>query len=243
MEITIEEIQKKFDELPEDIKWAIIEADVENKIIEIGKKENLNVAQMGQLALELNAAMFGFYPLDKFADSAKASLQLSDDKMKAIVDDVNTLILKSIREKMRESRTETSTETKIPINTVKTLVTDQQTQKEVLGSAGIEIITSKEEIKQKTEAPMEKREDMLEKVEKPELIGKEIEIPARTESKEPTPSIISSKLSGSFKMPAVKTEHSLQNITKTAAPANAPRVATAASNKIPTVDPYREIPE
>lgn len=217
MEITIEEIQKKFEELPEDIKWAIVEADVENKILEIGKKEELNVSQMGQLALEVNTVILGFYPPEKFEESLKASLQLPADKTKMIVEDVNNIILKTIREKMKENRTETTTETMIP-NPVPAPINNQQTPQEkadeILKSAGVANITLKEILQPKIETP--------------------------------APSIIPSKLTGSFQMPAVKTEYSLQNISKAGLPAT-PSVVPMPTTipKAPTikVDPYREATE
>lgn len=210
MEITIEEIQKKFEELPEDIKWAIMEADVENKILEIGKKEELNVSQMGQLALEVNTAMLGFYPIEKFEDSLKVSMKLSDDKTKMIVEDVNNMILKTIREKMKENRTETTTETIIP-NHVPSQTNNQQTPQEkadeIMKSAGIKIHETKE-----IEAPVS----------------------------------VLSKLSGSFNLPSVKTEYSLQNISKAGLPTTpsvTPIPIPAAPRTTPKVDPYREATE
>ncbi|MFA6177761.1 MAG: hypothetical protein WC694_02610 [Candidatus Paceibacterota bacterium] len=53
-----------------------------------------------------------------------------------------------------------------------------------------------------------------------------------------TPPILAQKLTGSFQVPIVKTEHSLDNITKISTPAP----QNIKVNK-PAVDPYREIPE
>jgi len=63
-------------------------------------------------------------------------------------------------------------------------------------------------------------------------------IPEKLELTTPTP-ILAQKLSGSFQVPIVKTEHSLENITKINIP-TPPDIKKA--NK-PTIDPYREIPE
>ena len=80
MEITLEEIQKKFESLPEDLKWAIMAANVDDNIIEISQTNGLNVEQMGQLSLETHMVMFGFTPLDKFEESIRNSLKLGDEK-------------------------------------------------------------------------------------------------------------------------------------------------------------------
>lgn len=100
MEITLEEIQQKFESLPEDIKWAIMAVKVDDKIIDIGQARGLNVEQMGQLSLETHMVMLGFVHPDKFEASLKGSLGLPDDKNKEIVNDVNEKILKGIREKL-----------------------------------------------------------------------------------------------------------------------------------------------
>ena len=94
MEITLEEIQKKFEGLPEDLKWAIIAANVDDKVIDIGQANGLNVEQMGQLSLETHMVMFGFTHPNKFAESVKASLGLPEEKIKVIVNAVNEKILK-----------------------------------------------------------------------------------------------------------------------------------------------------
>ncbi len=97
--VTLEEIQKKFESLPEDLKWAIMAANVDDKIIEIGQKHGLLVEKMEQLSLETHAVMFGYTHPDKFEESVKASLGLPELKVKEIVEDVNEKILKDIRDK------------------------------------------------------------------------------------------------------------------------------------------------
>ncbi len=102
MEVSIEEIQQKFESLPEDLKWAIMAVKVDDKIIEIGQMRSLNVEQMGQLSLETHMVMFGFVHPDQFEASLKGSLKLPDDKTRELVNDVNEKILKSIRGKLME---------------------------------------------------------------------------------------------------------------------------------------------
>ena len=213
MEISIEDMQKKFEELPEDLRWAIMAANVDEKIAEIGSRDGLNVEQMGKLELEVNATLFGFYPSDKFQDSLKISLGFPDDRIKLIVDDVNEMIFKKVREELKNS-SEGIEETA------------EEKDQDVLQSAGIKITPTSAPAVEK-EAPLEKREDMLAVVEKPEL--------AMVKENKPTaPSILESKLSGSFKMPSAKTEYSLGNISKASAP-----VAGNVNKTAPSIDPYR----
>lgn len=148
MEITLEEIQKKFESLPEDLKWAIMAAKVDDNIIEIGQAQNLNVEQMGQLSLETHMVMFGFTHPDKFEESIKGSLNLSDEKTRAIVNAVNEKILKGIREAMKSSQVvEENTEEEVPVPEAE----DEEKNTQVLSEHGIEILPAGTE--QKKELP------------------------------------------------------------------------------------------
>ena len=100
MEVTINEIKRKFDELPEELRWAIVESNVDQKIVDIGQEHDLNVAQMGQLSLETQMVMYGFLHPEKFEDSLNASLGVPAQKVRNIVEAVNSRVLKKLREKI-----------------------------------------------------------------------------------------------------------------------------------------------
>jgi len=57
------------------------------------------------------------------------------------------------------------------------------------------------------------------------------------EIEEPAHPILAQKLSTSLQIPMVKTDHSLENITKS------PNTDSGDTIKSPRIDPYREIPE
>jgi len=242
-EVTLEEIQKKFESLPEDLKWAIMAANVDEKITQIGQENGLNVVQMGQLSLETHMVMFGFTHPDKFEASVKGSLQLPDDKNKKIVNEINEKILKDIRENLMS------------------LYKNQEEKKddEILNSAGIEI-NKEENIKTSDRLTTGKgkaddREKMISEVENPETIAKEIQ------NEKIMRSISTQKLSGSFQIPNTKTEYSLNNMSKNSKTPDAPKdigvkvplgatikpTSGATASTSPSfsikVDPYREMPE
>lgn len=104
MELSIEDIKNKFEKLPEDLKWAIMGANIDEKLMQIGTAHGLNIRQIGQLSLETHAVMLGFVHPDSFGDSIKASLGLPDDKVKLITQSVNEKIIKGVREKLVELR-------------------------------------------------------------------------------------------------------------------------------------------
>jgi hypothetical protein len=176
MEITLEEIQNRFDSLPENLKWAIMEAEIDDKITEIGKDHGLTVEQIGQLSLETHMVVLNYTRPEKFEESIKGSLQLSDEKIHNIAIEVNNKILKKIRENLMSS-----SETKEEYETVPEV-----------------------EEKQVVEKP--KDENLL--------INDQQEKEKEIENKKIMESISSQKLSGSFQIPVIKTEYSLNNISK-----------------------------
>lgn len=94
MELSIEDIKNKFEKLPEDLKWAIIGAKIDEKLMQIGSAQGLNIRQIGQLSLETHAVMMGFVHPDQFASSIKASLGLDEERVRLITASVNERIIK-----------------------------------------------------------------------------------------------------------------------------------------------------
>ena len=187
LEITIDEIQKKFESLPEDLKWAIMGAKVDENITAIGQESGLNVEQMGQLSLETHMVMFGFTHPDNFEESLKASLQLPDEKIKMIVNMVNEKILKKIREKLinlSEGKNDADENADEDLDE-----TEEANNENVLKSAGIEIM-------------------------KEELGNGNGNMNGSVENKKTINSILDKKLTGSFQMPPTKTEYTLNNMSK-----------------------------
>jgi hypothetical protein len=180
MEITVEEIQKKFESLPENLRWAIMATNVDEKITTIGQASGLNIEQLGQLSLETYMVMLGYTRPEKFEESLKASLNLPDEKNKKIVTDINDKILREIKENLMSKSGEINNE-------------------------------KKEEIPQMEESKLQQKEEFLNKAEKTET---EEETLKNIQNKKIMDSISSQKLFGSFKTPTVKTEYSLNNISK-----------------------------
>ncbi len=126
---------------------------------------------------------------------------------------------------------------------------EEKNETGILGKAGIEIIPTPNTISiadigegkkdllpeiMPTNLPANmNREDMLQKIEKPELINKPvIAAPAPSIQKEEVHPLLAQKLTSSVQIPAAKTEHTLENITK-----------TVPSSYPPKKDPYRLSPD
>lgn len=97
MDITIEEIQNKLKNLPEDLRWAIMNANIDEKILSLGKVYGLTIEQMGQLSLETYMVILNYTQPNKFEESLKQSLGLQNDKNRQIATDINNQILRDIK--------------------------------------------------------------------------------------------------------------------------------------------------
>ncbi|MEK7572746.1 MAG: hypothetical protein AAB493_02750 [Patescibacteria group bacterium] len=193
MEITTEEIQKKFESLPEDLKWAIMAVNVDEKVTEIGKTYGLNIEQLGQLSLETHMVILDYTHPEKFEESLKASLNLPDEKNREIVMNINDKILREIKENLMS----------------KSGKTDDK---------------KNEEIPQMEESKLKQKEKFLNKEEKTE---DEEETIKNIQNKKIMDSVSSQKLFGSFQTPTIKTEYSLNNISK-----NQEKTGTSANQNV-----------
>jgi len=261
VEISIVDLQNKFDTLPENLRWAIMAADVDENITEIGRMFNLNVEQMGQLSLETHGVLYGYTHPDKFEESVKASMQLPDDKNKAIVNAVNDKILKNIREQLMALTEAKSDDVGSPDASTEAF-RDKETTKEdkkdteILGNAGIEIMPEEITAPRKEGVPVKDStvlggvgiEIMPEKITTPNpLLNKEGSFEKRSDMlsdvenpeliNKVQPSFSAQKLSSSYNIPPAKTDYSLPSMSK--------NNSTSATPSTPSskIDPYREIPE
>lgn len=209
-------IKEKFEALPQSIQEIILSTHYEETLIEVGKQYQLNVEQMGILERETTLVMMGLTPTKDFETELTRELHIDKTKGAQIVKDINEKIFLKIRELLKLMNTPTGEEPSVE-ETQKTKSDSDDTQ--ILNSAGIEIIPGKLELT----GPIESRENILNKIENPETVHP----------------ILTQKLSASIQIPTVKTEHSLENITKTAGTAmpQAPKVYPKNS------DPYRLPPE
>jgi hypothetical protein len=239
-------IKERFDALPKMVQDAILSSNYENSLLEIGKKYQLNVEQMGFLEQETTLTMMGLTAVTDFETELANELKIDKTKVAQIVADINEKVFFNIRTLLKLMNTPAGEKPSVdeeidekPLQTQTTKTTEQKKDTDILKSAQIEINptnlpVAKEETK---DGVLEQRTDMLSKVENPDLINKEADA-------KKIQSIAAQKLSGSFNIPAQKTDYSLDNISKST---NTPVASASApkniSTSIPKTDPYREIPE
>ncbi len=213
-------IKEQMGKLPEEVRRLFTDPELGDKIINIGKKNGLNIEQLGILQTETNLVMLGLVHPDEYSGELKNRLDIDPVKANNITNDVNSEILSGILVKLKEvyKKTDESLEN---IDEKETIEKSPALIREGLGEGY-------------NGNHLETREEILARLEQPE-----IEAPARNASGiadagGPHP-ILAQKLSRPMQIPSSKTEHSLENLTPAGAKLDVPKKYD--------LDPYREVPE
>ena len=228
-----QKLDARFKKLPKEIENIIKESNYQETLYNIAKEHNLTVLQMGSLETTVIDLIVGAIHPEEFENYLEKNLELPLETVRKIANDVNEKIFLKIRELLKLMNTP---EGEIP-SVEKTTEETQNNETQVLNSAGVEIVPEKLELGT-AEKPTENREDILEKIEKPETINKMTNYELQIDNKEETHPILAQKLSGSLQTGVVKTEHTLQNLSS-----NDKENLTTTTSKKPKIDPYREVPE
>lgn len=229
LQIKIEEAKRK---LPLETINAINAVDWKAAILGLRTKKGYTFEQLGDLELETELLLAGLTNTANYPKELEKRMEISKSAVDELVKEMNNLVFKKIREELiKNTERKKAFQKDIP-----SLLDKEEgaNNAQVLKSAGIEIIENKETLPvleklelTTTEKPVENREDILQKIEKPELIT----------TKEEVHPILMQKLSGSFQIPTIKTDHTLQNLSS----GDKESIITTknAPNAVPKVDPYR----
>src|SRR3989344_6311716 len=98
----MEEISKRFLDLPEDIQKALFSADTSDAIFEVGKKHGLAVDKMGELADETGLVMLGMTKPSEYIKNLSQRLAVEPEKAKAVAEDINQKVFAPIRESLKK---------------------------------------------------------------------------------------------------------------------------------------------
>jgi len=217
-------IEKAREQLPPETVKAIDSVNWKASILELRETKGYTFEQLGNLEIETELLLFGLVNINEYPKELEKRMGLSKAQVNELVEDMNKLVFNKIKAELiknveNKRASQRAGEGEAPTAEIPDI--DIKKEHAELSKAGIEIIHDlPNEAKQQAQTSMQN-----EKLELPEGEHK------------PAPSILTEKLSRDFKTPAVKTEHTLENITK-----SSPSQTSANSAK-PKVDPYREIPE
>ena len=248
-------IKERFNSLPQSIQEVILSSDYENTLLEIGKEYNLNVEQLGILERETTLVMMGLTNPDKFESELRHELNIDPQKVNQITKEINEKIFLRIRELLKLMNTpegeDPVVEELAPITPEPQRVTQEKTDNEVLASHGIKVVQNspleeyplgggggispspsqgegKGEVIHPGASATPQEGNKIPEVQNLEITGKVLPMWAQ-------------KLAGSVKTEVKKTEHTIENLTKTI-PAAIPQPPRPAKYP-PKADPYRELPE
>ena len=210
MDTTIDLLKIKIDKakeaLSEESRRAVDGVDWKTIILSMRTEKGYSYTQLEDLETETELLLCGLINPEEYPKELEKRMGIPRAQVDELVNELNEKVFKKIREELIKN----IERKKIPEN--------KQTEEP-----------------KNSENHLESREELLEKIENPDLsVQKELPAPPvnADKLKETPPSILSQKLSGSFQIPTVETEHSLSNMTK-----------TLEEGKIkPKIDPYREPP-
>ncbi|TSC68476.1 MAG: hypothetical protein G01um101456_631 [Parcubacteria group bacterium Gr01-1014_56] len=97
-----EDMQKRLDSLPSEIKNLLYSSEVDVIVQQIGAKNKLHLDQTGFLLAEINEVMTGFTESKDFPNSLVTTLQIDQQKAEAIAKDVDDMLFTKIRDAMKK---------------------------------------------------------------------------------------------------------------------------------------------
>ena len=99
---TEEQIAQMYDNLPEDLKDAIFGLEMNEIVEKIGRENQLNIEQIGELANETGMVMLGVTHPNEFIGNLTSRLEVDKEKARAIAQEINEQVFKKVRESLRK---------------------------------------------------------------------------------------------------------------------------------------------
>jgi hypothetical protein len=98
-----EQLTEKYNTLPQDVRDAIFNVDLEKQITDIGEKYSLHIDQIGELMEAVQFVMLGILPSKDFIRNLYDRLEIQNkEKVRAIARDVNELVFAKIKESLKQ---------------------------------------------------------------------------------------------------------------------------------------------
>ena len=102
MKIEKEQLKLAYQRLPENLQQVFDAEETSIALVNIGKKYNLHVDQLGQLTSLVHYVLLGFLAPQNFVRELKNSVGVSEDIANLITYDLNQKILIQIRQELEE---------------------------------------------------------------------------------------------------------------------------------------------
>jgi len=99
---TEEQIEIMYKNLPNDLKTVFFSANKDETIESIGRKHNLTIDKIGELANETGMVMLGVTHPNEFIGNLADRLEVDKEKARAIAGEINEQVFKKVRESLRK---------------------------------------------------------------------------------------------------------------------------------------------
>jgi len=99
---TEKQIAQMYDNLPEDLKDVIFGLEMNEIVEKIGRENQLNIEQIGDLANETGMVMLGVTHPNEFIGNLTERLEVDKEKARAIAQEINEQVFKKVRESLRK---------------------------------------------------------------------------------------------------------------------------------------------
>ena len=97
-----EEAQKRFQNLPSEVKELLYSPEMSFTMQEVGRKNALHLDQIDSLNTETGQVMLGFASPEEFISNLVEMLRVDHTKAEAVAKDVNDMLFVKIRESMKK---------------------------------------------------------------------------------------------------------------------------------------------
>jgi len=109
------ELQTRFNKLPYTLKTALRNVDSAKRVVDIGRKYALHVDKLGELAEETGLVILGITHPNQFLIRLTHRLGMSEEKARAIAEEINNEIFLKIREALKQVSGEPVTARPAPV--------------------------------------------------------------------------------------------------------------------------------
>jgi len=242
--------------LPEEARSAIDAVDWKSVILGMRQSKGYSFEQLGSLEIETELMLCGLMNPRDYPRELENRMGISRSQADQLVNEMNELVFKRIqnelvknseRKKIFDKKEDgigggNSIITTSPLGHSSSHEEEKNTaetiqQEKVLSDAGIKIVPPPDMGQKSADiAKQEGRENILKKIETPDPAPQMTA--TKKEEKMPT---LAQKLEGSFQIPTIKTEYTINNISKQDTPTSTP--TPTLDTIIPKNDPYRLSPE
>ena len=111
IEYTNEQLEQAIAALPEEFQEAIASSFVSEKALEIGKRHNLHIDQLGKMKDITMLALLNLVDTSRFSETLAEELSVSQEEANSLVRDVDAEIFDGLRKLIREETTEKENDT------------------------------------------------------------------------------------------------------------------------------------